>query len=101
MEAMARAMCVYQGQDPDRVLESLDRRGRHVIMWTHWKGEADAAILALREWLEAEGLVVVPREATGWMLAHGENDNIAGCHMDEIWRSMIAAAPDALRAEGE
>lgn len=56
----------------------------------------DTAINAFRQWLADEGLVVVPREATDAMLAHGNMDNIAGCHMDEIWLSMIAAAPDVL-----
>lgn len=53
VEVMARAMCTYQDQDPDRVLESMDRHRQPVIMWTHWKGEATAALIAL----EAAGLL--------------------------------------------
>jgi len=55
VEAMARAMCTYQDQDPDRELESTDRHGRPVIMWTHWRGEATAALIAL----EAAGLRLI------------------------------------------
>jgi hypothetical protein len=55
IEAIARAMCVYQDRDPDRVLESMDKDRKPVIMWTHWKGEATAALAAL----EAAGVRLV------------------------------------------
>jgi hypothetical protein len=60
---------------------------------------ADAAILALRDWLEAEGLVVVPREATERMQFIG-NEYMPSGGSAFVYRTMIAAAPDALR-EGE
>jgi hypothetical protein len=84
---------------------------------------ADAAILALREWLEERGMVVVPREAPLEMLFKGEEamadkdvalimrrkDGKASAtetvldtlYAGDVWSAMIAAAPDALRAEGE
>jgi hypothetical protein len=104
VEAMARAMCTYQDQDPDRVLESMDKNRQPVIMWTHWKGEADAALSVLRQWLADEGLAVVPREATApmadvgaearWQSAVRDANNVR-----EIYRAMIAAAPDALETK--
>ena len=56
--------------------------------------ELDAATAALAA-LEAAGVRLMPAEATEEMLAHGEMDSTAGCHMDEIWRSMLAASPYA------
>jgi hypothetical protein len=74
--------------------------------------DADAAILALRQWLADEGLVVVPREPTVGMfreLTRPFKDKpeleftfgawALGSFADD-YRAMIAAAPDALR-EGE
>jgi hypothetical protein len=70
--------------------------------------EADAAILALREWLEAEGLVVVPAKPSDkmWDDARGvmpngqayysySSDEIGELVFD-VYDAMIAAAPDAL-----
>jgi hypothetical protein len=73
---------------------------------------ADAAILALRQWLADEGLTVVPREATEAMsdafyhsLSHGYPDHRRerqsenrGWAMQShfVWDTFIAAAPDAL-----
>jgi hypothetical protein len=101
VEAMARAMCTYQDQDPDRVLESMDKHRQPVIMWTHWKGEADAALSVLRQWLADEGLVIVPAEPTPRMFAANSK-----CTSQELWAgigwaAMIAAAPDALDTKGE
>ena len=64
---------------------------------------ADAAILALRQWLAGEGLVVVPKTPSEDQFragstfrftveTHGYKDT-AG-----IYEAMIAAAPDALKA---
>ena len=100
VEAMARAMCVYQDQDPDRVLESMDRHRRPVIMWTHWKGEADAALAAFRQWLANEGLAIVPKKATGAMFSAALQRDDHGDLYHGIYNAMIAAAPDALR-DGE
>jgi hypothetical protein len=75
---------------------------------------ADAAILALRQWMEAEGLVCVPREATEEMMWAGEtarkaprgpgsiaqsmeSSGLAHHHLElSIYRAMIAAAPAPL-----
>lgn len=61
----------------------------------------DDALSALRQWLADEGLVVVPREPTPRMFEANSK-----CTTQELWAgigwaAMIAAAPDALRAEGE
>ena len=106
VEAMARAMCVYQDQDPDRVLESMDKDRQPVIMWTHWKGEADAALSVVCEWLAYEGLVVVPKDSTMQMCQQGDCTTAMAfeggyqCEAEAVWDRMIAAAPDALR-DGE
>ena len=71
---------------------------------------ADAALSAFRAWLEAEGLVVVPREATVGMfraltLSQMDNDDLKfrlSCwalgSFASDYAAMIAAAPDALKA---
>jgi hypothetical protein len=61
-------------------------------------GEADAAILALRQWLADQGLVIVPAEPTPRMFEANSK-----CTSQELWAgigwaAMIAAAPDALKA---
>jgi hypothetical protein len=67
----------------------------------------DAALAAFRQWLDAEGLVCVPREATDKMVFAAE-DVLAlskrGGAVSQtlvspaagIWEAMIAAAPDVL-----
>ena len=76
--------------------------------WNDRDGETvltvDEAILALRQWLAYEGLVVVPREATApmadvgaearWQSAVRDANNVR-----EIYRAMISAAPDALETK--
>ena len=66
---------------------------------------ARAAILALRQWMDAEGLVVVPREATERMFRAGSLFRLTSPvevsgYKDTvgIYAAMIAAAPDALKA---
>jgi hypothetical protein len=73
---------------------------------------ADAAILALREWLEERGLAIVPKDPKLAML-----DALGACAQritidpedDQAWkatafnglsmyRAMIASAPDALKS---
>ena len=68
-------------------------------------GYARAAILALRQWMDAEGLVVVPREATERMFRAGSLFRLTSPvevsgYKDTvgIYAAMIAAAPDALKA---
>ena len=72
----------------------------------------DDAIDAFRQWLADEGLVVVPREATSPMVEQGYYQSFSRWMPNESvqdsydiaraqWQAMIAAAPDALRAEGE
>jgi len=63
-----------------------------------YMADADAAILALRQWLAYEGLVIVPAEPTPRMFEANSN-----CTTQELWAgigwaAMIAAAPDALKA---
>jgi hypothetical protein len=77
---------------------------------------ADAAILALRQWMDAEGLVCVPREATEGMhdkaaevfhaervkqrleslKLYGEAAYASWPFSEQMWAAMIAAAPDVL-----
>jgi hypothetical protein len=64
--------------------------------------DADAAILALRQWLADEGLVVVPREATEEMLEAAVRSRPTALKPtigDTIaceYRAAVAAAPDPL-----
>ena len=68
---------------------------------------ADAALSALRQWLADEGLVVVPREGTPEMWRAAQMNSEVGAYVcsnwaeaydciEQIYRVMIAAAPDAL-----
>jgi hypothetical protein len=68
---------------------------------------ARGGLAALRQWLEAEGLVVVPRDSTMQMCQQGDCTTAMAfeggyqCEAEAVWDRMISAAPDALRAEGE
>jgi hypothetical protein len=81
-----------------------DMVGPHLV-------RVDDAIDALRQWLADEWLVVVPGEATIAMThavwttdlprpdMHGDYSDLdVQMAARDIWRSMIAAAPDALKA---
>lgn len=70
-------------------------------------GEADAALSALRTWLDEQGLVIVPRKATSPMVEQGyyhsfslwmPNESIQDSYdiARAQWEAMIAATPDAL-----
>ena len=73
IEVVARAMCVYQDQDPDRVLKSMDKDRKPVIMWTHWKGGATAALAAI----EAAGVrLVLPSEAKAQLIDGDERTTV-------------------------
>ena len=73
---------------------------------------ADAAILALREWLEERGLVVVPKSRSDWLheavkdasLRAAKNGSVAPqlMYAPILWamQDALAAAPDALKGEG-
>ena len=64
---------------------------------------ADDALATFREWMEKNGLAVVPREATIDMVGYanveaavrGDIRMIPG-HYKNVWSGMIAAAPDTL-----
>jgi hypothetical protein len=64
----------------------------------------DDALSAFREWLADEGLVVVPQISTFKMDAAAVEglseicDDFAFRDAEVVWRSMISAAPDALKA---
>jgi len=67
---------------------------------------ADAALAAFRAWLADEGLVVVPAMPTEQMQKVGSEARWVTPLMNpdspfDMYRAMISAAPDALRAEGE
>jgi hypothetical protein len=66
---------------------------------------ADAALSAFRAWLEAEGLVVVPRDSTMQMCQQGDCTTAMAfeggyqCEAEAVWDRMITAAPDALKGD--
>jgi hypothetical protein len=97
VELMARAMCVYQDQDPDRELESVGKDGKPVTLWKHWRCEATAALLAL----EAAGVRLVPVEATLEMRDKGRLAGFAALAdpaqdiYGSIFRAMLSASPYA------
>ena len=110
-EAIAVALAIYDGADFSTLSGGT---GLPLDDWRGWCPQADAAILALRQWMDAEGLVCVPRAETyemreaGLSAFHDEAQqrgiNIADAGlaytmlMRTIYTAMIAAAPDALKA---
>lgn len=85
---------------------------RETILKNSWQEDmvgphlvrVDDALSALRQWMEDEGLAIVPRETTYEMMLHGQHEmesaedpNSDGGYASDIYRAMIAAAPDALR----
>jgi hypothetical protein len=69
-----------------------DMAGPHLV-------RVDDAIDALRQWLEAEGLVVVPKKATGAMFSAALQRDDHGDLYHGIYTAMIFAAPDALETK--
>jgi hypothetical protein len=76
--------------------------------WNDRDGETDLtvdeAILALRQWLADEGLVVVPAMPTEQMQKVGSEARWVTPLMNpdspfDMYRAMIAAAPDALETK--
>ena len=59
----------------------------------------DDAILALRQWLADEGLVVVPRDATQEMTGAVLDACAPRSEIMKTYTAMIAAAPDALETK--
>ena len=65
---------------------------------------ADAAILALRQWMDAEGLVCVPKTITAemaWCLENNFAEPLPASQLhannwQDAYTAMIAAAPDVL-----
>jgi hypothetical protein len=51
--------------------------------------------------MEDEGLAIVPKKATGAMFSAALQRDDHGDLYHGIYTAMIAAAPDALRAQGE
>ena len=112
VEKMARAICAAQGLDWKDQFSIYSSNG-DPLAHEAYMHDADAALSALRQWLADEWLVVVPGEATIAMThavwttdlprpdMHGDYSDLdVQMAARDIWRSMIAAAPDALR-EGE
>ena len=102
IEAAARAMCQNHHMPADDLVRTPD--GQSVPYWTEFEGDARAAILALRQWLADQKLVVVPREATSHMCTHAslvEVDDIelTPSEYRAAWQAMISAAPDALETK--
>ena len=59
----------------------------------------DAALSALRQWMEDEGLAIVPKKATGAMFSAALQRDDHGDLYHGIYTAMIAAAPDALETK--
>jgi hypothetical protein len=66
------------------------------------RGIANDAMPLIRQWMDAEGLVCVPRESTMEMFAAADPVGMAAFHSgitvnpDRIWSAMLSAAPDVL-----
>jgi hypothetical protein len=64
-----------------------------------YMADADAALSAFRAWLEAEGLVVVPREATQDMTGAVLDACAPRLKIMKTYAAMIAASPDFFNLE--
>ena len=60
---------------------------------------ADDALATFREWLEKNGLVVVPRDATQEMTGAVLDACAPRLEIMKTYTAMIAAAPDALETK--
>jgi hypothetical protein len=60
---------------------------------------ADDALATFREWLEKNGLVVVPRDATQEMTGAVLDACAPRSEIMKTYAAMIAAAPDALETK--
>ena len=78
--------------------EALQRK-----TWNDRDGETvltvDEAILALRQWMEDEGLAIVPREATQEMTGAVLDACAPRSEIMKTYTAMIAAVPDALETK--
>ena len=59
----------------------------------------DAALSALRQWMEDEGLAIVPREADQDMTGAVLKPGALRWEVMKTYAAMIAAAPDALETK--
>jgi hypothetical protein len=79
---------------------------RETILKNSWQEDmvgphlvrVDDALSALRQWIEDEGLAIVPKKATGAMFSAALQRDDHGDLYHGIYTAMIAAAPDALKA---
>lgn len=86
IEAVARALCLANGIDPDGGISQLagDKAWHAYVM------DAHAAITAYEA---ARGdVVVVPKEPTPAMMDAATEVTENGCFADDIYRAMIAAS---------
>jgi hypothetical protein len=97
---MARAICAAQGLDWKDQFGIYSSNG-DPLAHEAYMHDADAALSALCQWLDAEGLVVVPRETTEEMLDAVMSTNTANnvWQAVRIYTAMISAAPDALETK--
>ena len=82
----------------EALIASYEKRDGHSLKHTHPE-HADAAILALRQWLADQGLVVVPRDATQEMTGAVLDACAPRLEIMKTYAAMIAAAPDALETK--
>lgn len=105
IEAMARAICLTEHEDPDWPVGSEHHREVYYPSFAGqplWKAYADPAEAALAA-LEARDLVVVPREATVRMIAAAidatdTDEDFDGIPMGDlskrIWTAMLLASQE-------
>jgi hypothetical protein len=60
---------------------------------------ADDALATVRQWLADQELAIVPKKATGAMFSAALQRDDHGDLYHGIYTAMIAAAPDALKAQ--
>jgi hypothetical protein len=109
IEAMARAMCAAQGLDWKDQFSIYSSNG-DPLAHEAYMHDADAALSALRQWMEDEGLVCVPKQGTPAMWQAAQMNSEVGQYVcsnwaeaydciEQLYRVMISAVPDALETK--
>ena len=106
LSVVARAICKARGHNPNRRHEEYGQSSHGYWEWELYDKEAKAAIAAHENALEAQGLVIVPREPNKEMIYVGDGvsedagdiwDPSGGCNHGgpqcgrEVWIAMLAA----------
>ncbi|KKL67729.1 hypothetical protein LCGC14_2132080 [marine sediment metagenome] len=92
LSVVARAICKARGHNPNRRHEEYGQSSHGYWEWELYDKEAKAAVAAHEKALEAQGLVIVPREPTDKMkMAPRARGQIGPVGATEVWQAMIAA----------